>query len=122
MYRYFMLFLVLVVVATFALAAGGHYGSLAIDRGNGSRYGFAYNHQSWGASDARAISECGSGCSVVLRFVDECAAYAADQGNGSTIYGWGTASSMSQAQNRAMQECSNQGGTECQLRVWACSQ
>ncbi|WP_295893799.1 DUF4189 domain-containing protein [uncultured Vibrio sp.] len=95
-------------------------GSLAIDSNQGSKWGFAYNYSSTSEADQKALRECGSNCRIVKRFQNECAAYAADQSSGSTAYGWATASSRSSAQNSALKYCSNQGGKNCQVRVWGC--
>ena len=107
-----------------ALGLHGHAlanGALAIDSNQGDQYGFSYNHPSMGAAEQRALSECGSGCSVVLRFSSGCAAYAADQARGSTAYGWGTAGSGGAAQSTAMNECRSRGGRSCQVRTWGCN-
>lgn len=95
-------------------------GALAIDNNQGDQYGFSYNYPSSGAAQDKALAECGSGCSIVETYSGGCAAYAADQASGSTVYGWGTASDSSQAQNTAMQYCQNSGGTQCIVRVWGC--
>ncbi len=94
-------------------------GALAIDSNQGDQYGFAYNHPSSAQADQRALSECGQGCQIVMRFSGSCAAYAADQSRGSTAYGWGTASSAGAAQNRALSECRSRGNA-CMVRVWGC--
>jgi hypothetical protein len=96
-------------------------GALAIDSNQGDQYGFAYNHPSMGAAEQRALSECGSGCRIVLRFNSGCAAYAADQANGSTAYGWATAGSAGAAQGQAQSECRQRGGSSCTVRVWGCN-
>lgn len=95
-------------------------GALAIDSNQGDQYGFAYNHPSMGAAEQRALSECGSGCRIVMRFSSGCAAYAADQANGSTAYGWATAGSAGAAQGQAQSECRQRGGSSCTVRVWGC--
>nr|MBS0019018.1 DUF4189 domain-containing protein [Gammaproteobacteria bacterium] len=99
-----------------AMAAG----ALAIDSNQGRGYGFAHGYQNTSQAEQRALNECGHGCQVVLRFNSGCAAYAADQSSGSTAYGWGTASSGSAAQNRALSECQSRGGSSCMVRSWAC--
>ena len=55
--------------------------SLAVDRRQGSRYGWAIDYANWDQSDARALLECqrnGGSCQIVLRFTGGCGAYAAD--------------------------------------------
>jgi hypothetical protein len=98
-------------------------GALAIDSNQGDQYGFSYNHPSMGAAEQRAVSECGRGCSVVLRFSSGCAAYAADQARGSTAYGWATAGSGGAAQNAALNECRQRGAgrANCTVRAWGCN-
>lgn len=112
-------------VLNFESAAGfllqnTRYGSLAIDRNQGSRYGFSYNYSTQDAADDKALAECGRGCYVVEQFT-ACAAYAADQAEGSTVYGWAYGADGTAVQNRALRECQNQGGSRCIVRVWACN-
>jgi hypothetical protein len=99
-----------------AMAAG----SLAIDTLQGEKYGFSFNHPSVDQADQRSMRECGADCSVVLRFNGECGAYAADQTKGSNAYGWGTGSTSSSVQARAMSECRAKGGSSCKVRAWGC--
>lgn len=99
-----------------AMAAG----SLAIDTLQGEKYGFSFNHPSVDQADQRSLRECGADCSVVLRFNGECGAYAADQTKGSNAYGWGTGSTSSSVQARAMSECRAKGGSSCKVRAWGC--
>ncbi len=100
-----------------AMAAG----ALAIDSNQGSQWGWAEGYANTGAAEQRALSECGGGCRVVLTFSSGCGAYAADQSSGSSAYGWGTASSGSGAQNRAISECQSRGGRSCVVRAWSCN-
>ena len=58
-------------------------GALAIDERQGDQYGRAVDYETAVAAGTMALSECGSGCSVVLTF-GRCAAYAADQDADST--------------------------------------
>lgn len=106
----------LVLAGSHAMAAG----SLAIDTLQGEKYGFSFNHPSSDLADQRSIRECGPDCSVVLRFAGECGAYAADQAKGSNAYGWGTGSTSSNTQARAMSECRAKGGSSCKVRAWGC--
>lgn len=102
----------------------GKVASLAIDRDNGNRYGWAVDYDSAEAADQRALSECardGSSCHVVLRFTGGCGAYAVDSARGSTAYGWGTADSRGGAESRARSEVANRGGTDIVTRVWGCN-
>ena len=120
----------IVLSLVFALASGvlminAHtqslVGALAIDGRQGSRYGWAIDYNTVQDARRRALSECGSGCSVVLTF-DRCAAYAADQESGSTAYGWAESYDSSQsARQRALAECRSRGGSQCIVRVWGCN-
>lgn len=109
--------LLLSIASTQAMAVG----ALAIDSNQGSAYGFSYDFDNNYDARNRALSECGSGCTVVVDFDSGCAAYAADQAAGSSVYGWGKDSSESRAKNRALSECSAHGGTNCIIRVWGCN-
>lgn len=97
-------------------------GALAIDQGNGSGYGWAVDHESQAEADARALRECGQGCSIVGRFNDSCMAHAADQAPGSTSYGYAHALTGQEARTSALQFCSHYGGadSQCVIRVWGC--
>ena len=95
-------------------------GALAIDEGQGDQYGWAVDYETVGTAGQRALSECGSGCSVVLTF-ERCAAYAADQDAGSTVYGWAESyDSSAGARQRALAECGSRG-SGCTVRVWGCN-
>jgi len=111
------------LLATIFMLTGGHAmaaGALAIDGLQGEKYGFSFNHPSADQAEQRAMRECGSNCSVVLRFSRECGAYAADQAKGSNAYGWGTGATMSAVQQRALAECRAKGGSSCKVRSWGC--
>lgn len=97
------------------------WGSLAIDSNQGSAYGYSYDYPTARDADARALKECGSGCTVVKNFATGCGAYAADQAPGGTAYGWGTASTEQEAKNIALSYCRQYGGTNCIIRVWSCN-
>jgi hypothetical protein len=96
-------------------------GALAIDENQGDQFGFAYDYASESEASDRALAECGSNCSVVQVFSSGCAAYAADQNSGSTIYGWGTSEDGGEAQSLALQYCVSFGGTDCIVRSWGCN-
>ncbi len=111
------------VFAAVFLLPGGHAmaaGALAIDSLQGEKYGFSFNHPSTDQAERRAMRECGSDCSVVLRFSRECGAYAADQARGSNAYGWATGATSAAVQQRAMSECRAKGGSSCKVRSWGC--
>ena len=98
------------------------WGALAIDSNQGPSWGWAINYSTVQEAEQRALAECGNNCHVVMRFSDECGAFAADQEPGSTVYGWGKADSSVAAQNRALSECQRRGGTSCRVRAWGCTQ
>ena len=109
-----------VVCLSASAAAQTPVGALAIDERRGDQYGWAVDYETAGAAGRRALSECGSGCSMVLTF-ERCAAYAADQDAGSTVYGWAESyDSASGARQRALAECGSRG-SGCTVRVWGCN-
>ena len=97
-------------------------GALAIDGRQGDQWGASNNYQTQADADARALRECGQGCSIVARFSNSCAAFAADQTLGSTAFGRGHAATASQAQTIALEYCRQYGGTRsnCVVRAWGC--
>jgi hypothetical protein len=97
------------------------YGALAIDSNHGGAYGFSYDYSTMRDARNRALSECGGGCTVVVTFTSGCAAYAADQRSGSSVYGWtNNMPSRGAAQSGALAECRAHGGRQCLVRVWGC--
>lgn len=98
------------------------YGALAIDSNQGPSWGWAINYATTQAAERRALNECGSTCRIVMRFSNECAAFAADQAQGSTSYGWAHRyDTGAGARNRATAECRKKGGTSCIVRAWGCT-
>jgi hypothetical protein len=95
-------------------------GALAIDENQGDQYGFAYGYDQPNDAINRALNECGGNCQIVQTFSGGCAAYAADQASGSSVYGWATGSSGGEVQSAALQYCRNYGGSACVVRAWAC--
>jgi len=112
-----LLVVFVVSFSTMAQAAG----ALAIDENQGDQYGFAYDYASISEASDRALAECGGNCSVVQVFETGCAAYAADQAAGSTIYGWATSNDEGDAQYQALQYCASYGGSQCIVRSWGCN-
>ena len=109
-------------LATTLLAATPVFaaGALAIDENQGDQWGFAYDYGSVGEAADRALSECGGNCRIVQTFSGSCAAYAADQNSGSSVYGWATAGDSGSAQSAALQYCQQNGGSYCVVRSWGC--
>ncbi len=97
-------------------------GALAIDEQRGDQAGWAVDYETAAAAQARALQECGAGCSVVLTF-DRCGAYATDQDADSTAVGWAEAyDSAASARRAALSECSARGGgSGCVVRAWGCN-
>ena len=115
--------LVLCVFGCMAVASAAQtsVGALAVDERQGDQYGWAVDYETAAAARARALGECGSGCSVVLTF-ERCAAYAADQDANSTAVGWGESyGSAEGARGAALSECGSRGGSGCMVLVWGCN-
>jgi hypothetical protein len=119
----------LIAVAAAALSLGSatavqawdnQYAALAIDHNGGSAYGWAVNHYTQVQADRAALSQCGKGCRIVLRFYRGCGAYAV-AGNDNSIYGWGKAADGATAKSRALAEVSARGGRNNVVRVWGCN-
>ena len=118
-------FLVLCVslsAAAVEVGAQTPVGALAIDERRGDQWGWAVDYETADAARARALGECGAGCSVVLTF-GRCGAYAADQDTDSTAVGWAEAyDSAASARQEALSQCSARGGgAGCVIRVWGCN-
>ena len=113
----------LVVAITFSVlgpqAIGA--GALAIDGHQGGQYGLAYNLANMAQAEKKAMKTCGSGCQVVLRFENGCAAFAADQSGESKAYGWGALKTSSESQERAMAACQTRGGKSCKVLASGCN-
>ena len=96
-------------------------GALAIDTGQGDAWGWAAGHATVAEAEREALAKCGEECRIVVRFEEGCAAYAADQTPGSTVFGWASeADSGVEAADAALAECARRGGADCLVRVWAC--
>ena len=96
-------------------------GALAIDAPQGSASGWAVEHATVAAAEQSALEQCGAGCQVVVSFEAGCAAYAADQTEGSTASGWASGlDTKPEATQAGLEECRKRGGSDCIVRVWAC--
>ena len=96
-------------------------GAIAIDHAKGNRWGVAYDQPNMASAENRALSECGRGCKVVLRFPQGCGAYSIDRTTGSTVYVWAGDNNRAAAERRALSGCRNRGGTQCMIRAWGCN-
>jgi Domain of unknown function (DUF4189) len=114
--------LVVGLAAAVSPTAAFAWGALAINGNHGDAYGFSYSYGSRRAAENKALGECGDNCRIVQVFASGCAAYAADQSPGSSIYGWWNgANSGGEARSGAMGECRSHGGHQCIVRVWGCN-
>ena len=122
--KQYLLSLVVSGLLATASPVGGQtpMGALAIDERQGDQWGWAVDYETADAARARALGECGAGCSVVLTFA-RCGAYAADQDADSTAVGWAEAyDSATSARAAALAECrARGGGSGCIVRVWGCN-
>lgn len=107
------------VMLSFVPQAARAFGALAIDSNQGASYGFSFQQPNAAAARKAAVAKCGANCRAIVYFRNTCAAYAADQAEGSSVYGWGYAPNKERAQSLAMSYC-QKNGSACQIRVWAC--
>ena len=112
-------------VATTEEAQVSFYGALAAAGPRGAA-GWWVNQRTQREADDGAVSECrnhggGGDCSVVVQFRNACAAYAGDQAQGSSAYGWGIDKDRVSAENRALTECRKRQGSQCRVRVQGCT-
>jgi hypothetical protein len=112
-------FLILAVILGLAPHAAHAFGALAVDANQGNAYGFSFQQPNADAARNAALSKCGANCKAVVYFRNTCAAYAADQSEGSAAYGWAYAPNKEKAQSLALGYCQKHGSA-CQIRVWAC--
>ena len=81
--------------------------------------GISANYTSQNEANARANSECGSGCSVVATFGNGmCGALA--RGSDFAV-GYAVASTKSQAESNAQSQCRSVGGISCVVRLSECN-
>ena len=95
-------------------------GALAID-GHRGQFGFVHDTGNVAQAEQQALQDCGTGCQVVLRFENGCAAFAADQSGESKAYGWGALKTSSAAETRAMAACEARGGKSCKIQSSGCN-
>ena len=98
------------------------WGALAIDSLKGSAWGWGVDYETLQGAEERVLRECRSeSCHVVMTFTNQCGALAADQTEGSTVYGWAKGSDAADTRARALARCSERGGTSCLIRAWGCT-
>lgn len=115
-------------VSLSAYANAEDFASLAIDKKDGSAYGWSYDQKSLTAAEQRALQECNkrssnNQCSVVLAWSGEgCGAYRTVEGRVGTAYGWGVASTKNTANEIANREAlKRSNGVIAPNYVWACN-
>jgi tetratricopeptide (TPR) repeat protein len=96
------------------------FGVLAVDANEGTRHGASSDQATAEAARARALAECGSGCTVVVTFHRFCAAYAADHTPASRAWGRSGAPTQAEAERKALDNCRLYDGNACQVRLSAC--
>lgn len=97
-----------------------NFGALAYDTSTGA-WGASYDQASQAAADRRALGECqpfSKKCLLVVRFANQCAAYA--QGASAKTSGTGRASAREQAERLALDACGKRG-KQCSVRLWGCT-
>jgi hypothetical protein len=84
-------------------------------------FGYSFALSDKHTAEQSAMQSCrnahGTVCEVETSYYELCAAVAAD----GQLVGWGTAKNKSDASQRALTECSNQGGKHCLLEASVCS-
>lgn len=123
--RIFCLF-ALIMIFSASHGQNGRYGALAIDKSNGSYYGWAVDYETQSEADKRALKECadrGGNCSIVLRFGDGlCAEYRTTVSDAGTAYGWGVATTRDEASRIAVSEfLKRSNGKPCSVFVYGCN-
>lgn len=115
-------------VSLSAYANAEDFASLAIDKKDGSAYGWSHDQKSLTAAEQRALQECNkrssnNQCSVVLAWSGEgCGAYRTVEGRVGTAYGWGVASTKNTANEIANREAlKRSNGVIAPNYVWACN-
>ncbi len=112
-----------VVLASSPAFAESRYGSIVFSQesGGGYAWGMAWSYDSRSSARKRAISECrsrnGTGCGEISWFRDACGALAIGDNNG---YGSGWGTSISLAEDYALQSCRN-ANRNCRITISRCA-
>jgi Domain of unknown function (DUF4189) len=95
------------------------YGALAINQTTKAA-GIATSASSQDLADAKALSMCGSNCTVMMEFSGSgrCGALARAS-NGSM--GWSSASALTDAKTAALEQCVSAKGADCSILLYACN-
>lgn len=103
------------------------FAALAVQRDNGFFYGFSFDQPTLAEAERRARAEVqqagGSSSSVVLSWTGPgCGAYRTVPGNTGSAYGWGSATTRSEAEGTAVREAAQRsGGVAPTNGSWACN-
>lgn len=73
-----------------------------------------------GEADAKALELCGSGCEIALRFEGEGQCGAAASSPNGTI-GVGSGKPQAAADTAALENCRQEGGTDCVVKLQGCN-
>jgi serine/threonine-protein kinase len=92
------------------------YGAIAFSTRSGA-HGYSRGFDNREDAEERALQECGPHCEVVLWFKNACAALAVGSDKG---YGTGWASSRSEAESIAMNNC-DKNADSCAVVRWVCT-
>jgi hypothetical protein len=101
-------------------AAQDYYGAIAYSEADNA-WGYSRNYSNREEAEQRALDECaarGSGCRVLVWFVNACGALAVAN-NGAYGSGWG--SSLNRAYYEARKVCEKHGGSDCDIKCSVCT-
>ncbi len=101
-------------------AAQGSWGAIATSPSSGA-WGSSFNYDSGDAARDRAQSECAKfawDCRVSATFQNTCVTVARGANN---AFGWAWGFTPAERAQRAIQECTNQGGSNCDILTRFCT-
>ena len=82
--------------------------------------GWSQGKSDRGSAEKEAMNICsqrGKACALRIAFNKQCGALAADRG----FTGWATSTEPQEAQQKAVEQCTKNGGTRCALHIFFCS-
>jgi serine/threonine-protein kinase len=106
--------------ASVAPAAAQSWGALAFSE-NGTAYSYSRNYASKEEAERGALAECAkyaSDCKIYDTFENRCTSLS---GSPNGVYGCAWGGEVAARQQRAIEECTKQGGTECRMVVNFCT-
>jgi hypothetical protein len=95
------------------------YGSIAYGTESGA-VGWSYDFNDAPSAENEALKNCraeGDDCQIVVDFWNSCAAVAA----GGDIVRYGLGDNRGQAEDGALADCARDGGTQCEVKGWGCT-